>query len=483
MKKAEIGVIGLAVMGENLARNMERSGFCVAVYNIEPERYVRAFSEKYDGKNFIPAYSLPELVNVLERPRKILMMIRAGSPVDEILTALLPLLDPGDVPIDGGNSHYADTQRRCQLAESAGCLYVGMGVSGGEEGALNGPSLMPGGSPAAWELIKPVFGKICAHTEEGYPCCSWVGSGGAGHFVKMVHNGIEYGDMQLICEVYHLMKNYLHLKPEEMQQVFTLWNQGELSSYLIEITAAILGKRDTDGEPLLEHILDAAGQKGTGKWAAEAALEEGVPLTLITEAVFARCLSAQKEERRAASAILSGPQQEFQGDVQAFLEDLRQALYASKLISYAQGYALLRAASADYGWNLDFAGIARLWRGGCIIRSRFLEKIHDAYTAEPELPNLMLAPCFRKELQSAQAGWRRVCAAAVTSGIPVPAMMAALAYYDAYRTEFLPANLLQAQRDYFGAHQYERIDAPRGTFFHTDWTGNGGDTVSSAYQV
>ncbi len=478
-----IGVIGLAVMGENLARNMERNGCRVAVYNIEPEKYVRAFMEKYGEGEFVPAYSLREFVENLTRPRRILMMIRAGSPVDEVLTSLLPLLDPGDILIDGGNSHYKDTERRCRMAEAAGCLYVGMGVSGGEEGALHGPSLMPGGSSAAWAPLRPILQKICARTEDGSPCCSWVGNGGAGHFVKMVHNGIEYGDMQLICEAYHMMRAYLGMTPDEMCAVFREWNEGELSSYLIEITGAILARRDTDGTPLLDHILDAAGQKGTGKWAAAVALDEGVPLTLITEAVFARCLSAGKEERVAASQVFSAPLCRFDGDRRAFLEDLRQALYAAKLVSYAQGYSLMHAASEAHGWALDYGAIALLWRGGCIIRSQFLEKIHDAYAADPSLTDLILAPYFSETLAAAQEGWRRVCAAALCSGIPTPAMTAALSYFDARRSAYLPANLLQAQRDYFGAHMYERTDAPRGTFFHTDWTGHGGSTASSAYQA
>ncbi len=358
-----------------------------------------------------------------------------------------------------------------------------MGVSGGEEGALLGPSLMPGGSLAAWESVKPILQAICARTEEGKPCCAWVGSGGAGHFVKMVHNGIEYGDMQLIGETYHLMRTYLGMTAREMQKTFSQWNQEELSSYLIGITADILAYHEPDGTPLLDCILDTAGQKGTGKWASIAALQEGVPLTMITEAVYARCLSAAKEERQAAADVLEGPTGVFDGDRSVFLEALRQALYASKIVSYAQGYALLRSAAQTYGWTLDYGGIALLWRGGCIIRSRFLEKIHEAYLEEPSLSNLLLAPYFRKILRNAQSGWRKVCAEAICAGIPIPALTSALAYYDAYRAAWLPANLLQAQRDYFGAHTYERVDAPRGTFFHTNWTGHGGDTASTPYRA
>lgn len=483
MQKADIGMIGLAVMGENLARNMERHGYRVAVYNLEPEIVVRDFMEKYKAGNFMPAYSLQQLVDSLSRPRKIMMMIRAGNPVDEVITSLLPLLEPGDILIDGGNSHYEDTRRRCRTVEAAGCLYIGMGVSGGEEGALLGPSLMPGGSYAAWEPLKPLFRTICARTDDGLPCCDWIGSDGAGHFIKMVHNGIEYGDMQLICETYHLMRTYLGMTALDMQKTFSCWNRGELSSYLIQITADILSHIDSDGTPLLDHILDIAGQKGTGKWASIAALQEGVPLTLITEAVYARCLSAAKEERKTAAERLSGPVTTFEGDRDTFLEALRQALYASKIVSYAQGYALLHTAAATYGWTLDYGKIALLWRGGCIIRSRFLEKIYEAYQEDPQLSNLLLAPYFQEILCTAQCSWREVCAMAIRAGIPIPAFTAALTYYDAYRSEWLPANLLQAQRDYFGAHTYERTDAPRGTFFHTNWTGHGGNTASTPYHL
>ena len=482
MQHAAFGVVGLAVMGGNLARNLARHGYRVAVYDREPERTVRTFVETYADEHFVPAYSLPELVEKLARPRKILLMIRAGAPVDEVLAALLPLLDPGDVLIDGGNSHFEDTRRRCRTVEAAGCLYIGMGVSGGGEGALYGPSLMPGGSPAAWEQVRPVFEAICAHTEDGSPCCGWIGGDGAGHFVKMVHNGIEYGDMQLICEAYHIMRAYLGMSPDEMHDVLLRWNEGELSSYLIKITADILARRDCDGSPLLDHILDVAGQKGTGQWAAVTALQEGVPLTMITEAVYARSLSAMKEARVDASRALRGPAAVFDGDRETFLEDLRQALFAAKLVSYAQGFALLRAAAQTYGWALDYGKIALLWRGGCIIRSQFLERIAEAYAAEPALANLLLTPYFKKALHAAQDGWRKVCAAALLAGIPAPALTAALGYFDACRASWLPANLLQAQRDYFGAHGYERSDAPRGVVFHTDWPGRGSSPVSTTYR-
>ena len=411
-----------------------------------------------------------------------MLMVKAGQPVDDLIEQLLPHLEPGDVIIDGGNAHYPDTIRRCAYVEDKGLLYVGTGVSGGEEGALKGPSMMPGGSPAAWPLVKDIFQSICAHVD-GEPCCDWVGEGGAGHFVKMVHNGIEYGDMQLICEAYQLMKDCLGMSSAEMHAVFARWNEGELDSYLIGITRDILARADEDGAPIVEKILDTAGQKGTGKWTAIAALEEGVPLTLIGESVFSRCLSAIKEERVAASQVLAGPKPLFDGDREAFIEDIRQALYASKIVSYAQGYQLMRAAAKTYGWNLNLGGIALMWRGGCIIRSRFLGRIKQAFESDPQLVNLMLDPFFRGELEKAQAGWRRVCAAAVLNGVPAPSFASALSYYDGYRCPRLPANLLQAQRDYFGAHTYERVDAPRGTFFHTNWTGEGNSTTAGTYNA
>ena len=478
-----IGLIGAAVMGSNLALNMERHGFSVAVYSRTPESVTRFIEGAAKGKNILGTYSLESFVASLEKPRRILMMIKAGAPVDQMIDKLLPLLEPGDILIDGGNSHFPDTIRRVRKVEEAGMLYIGTGVSGGEEGALTGPSIMPGGSPAAWPHVKPILQAIAAHTAEGEPCCDWIGEGGAGDFVKMVHNGIEYGDMQLICEAYQLMRDYLGMTYQDMHDTFAQWNQGELNSYLIEITRDILAFRDTDGAPLVEKILDTAGQKGTGKWTGIAALDEGVPLTLIGEAVFARCLSAMKDERVEASRVLSGPAPRFEGDRAAFLEDLRRALFAAKIVSYAQGYVLMRSAAETYGWHLNYGGIALMWRGGCIIRSVFLGKIKEAFTKNPALSNLLLDPYFKDAVEGAQAGWRRVCAAALMNGIPTPALTSALNYFDGYRTERLPANLLQAQRDYFGAHTYERLDAPRGQFFHTNWTGHGGDISASTYTV
>ena len=477
------GLIGAAVMGSNLALNMASHGYSVAVYSRTAE-HVRAFVEgPAKGKDIIGCYSLEELLANIEKPRRILMMIKAGAPVDMMIDKLLPMLDPGDILIDGGNSHFPDTIRRCKKVEDAGFLYIGMGVSGGEEGALTGPSLMPGGSPAAWPYVKDILQTIAAHTASGEPCCDWIGEGGAGHFVKMLHNGIEYGDMELICEAYQLMRFMLGMTPDEISATLTEWNKGELDSYLIEITRDILAVKDEDGQPLVDKILDTAGQKGTGKWTAIAALDEGVPLTLIGEAVFARCLSAIKEERVAASKVLHGPAVKFTGDREAFLNAIRQALYASKIVSYAQGYALMRQAAKDYGWNLNYGGIALMWRGGCIIRSVFLGKIKDAFTVNPELTNLLLDPYFHEAVESRQDGWRKVCAEAIMNGIPVPAFASALSYFDGYRSERLPANVLQAQRDYFGAHTYERVDKPRGEFFHTNWTGKGGNIVASTYNA
>ncbi len=481
MKKADIGLVGLAVMGENLVMNMESKGFTVAVYNRTADKVKNFVEGRAAGKNIIGTYSLQELCDNLAKPRKVMLMVKAGQAVDNIIDQLIPYLEEGDIIIDGGNSHFPDTIRRVEYVESKGLLYVGTGVSGGEEGALKGPSMMPGGSPAAWEYVKPIFQAICAKVEDGSPCCDWVGEGGAGHFVKMVHNGIEYGDMQLICEAYQLMRDYLGMSADEMHEVFAEWNKAELDSYLIEITRDILAFKDTDGAPIVDKILDTAGQKGTGKWTGIAALDEGVPLTLIGEAVFARCLSAIKEERVAASKVLEGPAPKFEGDKKAFIDDIRNALFAAKIVSYAQGYTLMRAAAKTYGWNLNYGGIALMWRGGCIIRSVFLGKIKDAFDANPELSNLLLDPYFKGVIDKAQAGWRRVCAAAMTNGIPVPAMSTALSYYDGYRCEKLPANLLQAQRDYFGAHTYERLDHPRGEYFHTNWTGHGGSTSASTY--
>ena len=477
---ADIGLIGLAVMGENLVLNMESKGYTVAVYNRTTEKVDHFVNGRGRGKKFIATHTIAEFCRAIRRPRKVMMLVKAGPAVDDLIEQLLPHLEAGDVIIDGGNTHFPDTIRRTKYVESKGLFYIGTGVSGGEEGALNGPSMMPGGSTAAWPLVKPIFQSICAKAD-GMPCCDWVGEDGAGHFVKMVHNGIEYGDMQLICETYQIMKDLLGMSNAEMHDVFAKWNEGDLDSYLIEITRDILAYRDDTGAYTLDYILDAAGQKGTGKWTAIAALDEGVPLTLITEAVFARSLSAMKEERVAASAELSGPKKTFAGDRAAFLSDLHDALYAAKIVSYAQGYALMRQAAHTYGWNLNNGGIALMWRGGCIIRSVFLGKIKEAFDRMPNLTNLLLDPFFKEKVLTAQSGWRSVVASAVTNGIPVPSMSAALSYFDGYRTEHLPANLLQAQRDFFGAHTYERVDRERGTFFHTNWTGKGGDTSASTY--
>ena len=482
MKQADIGLIGLAVMGENLVLNMESRGFTVAVYNRTAEKVDRFASGRGAGKNIVPCRSLQELSNALARPRKVMLMVKAGRAVDDLIEQLLDVLEPGDVIIDGGNSHYPDTVRRTAYVEEKGLLYVGTGVSGGEEGALTGPSLMPGGSPEAWPLIRPVFQAICAKAD-GEPCCDWVGENGAGHFVKMVHNGIEYGDMQLICEAYQLMRDGLGMSSREMHEVFAAWNETELKSYLIEITRDILGYVDENGECTVEHILDTAGQKGTGKWTGIAALEEGVPLTLIGEAVFSRCLSALKDERTAAAALYPRQIPAFEGDRESMLEDLRKALYASKIISYAQGYALMRTAARSNGWNLNYGGIALMWRGGCIIRSVFLGRIREAFEKDPELTNLLTDPYFAGVIRTLLPAWRRAVAWAVSAGVPVPAMSSALAYFDGYTTENLPANLLQAQRDYFGAHTYERLDSPRGQVFHTNWTGRGGETHAETYNA
>jgi len=496
MKKADIGLIGLAVMGENLVMNMESKGFTVAVFNRTTEKVDKFVAGRAAGKNIIGTHSLQELVDALEKPRKVFMMVKAGEAVDQMIEQLIPLMEEGDIIIDGGNSHFPDTMRRTAYVESKGLLYIGTGVSGGEEGALKGPSLMPGGSPAAWPAVKPILQAICAKVGEAgkeEPCCDWVGENGAGHFVKMVHNGIEYGDMQLICEAYQIMRDVLGMSADEMHEVFAEWNKGELDSYLIEITKDILAYKDTDGEPIVNHILDTAGQKGTGKWTAIAALDEGTPLTLIGEAVFSRCLSAMKEERVHASEEFAGVhactkngdamKQAGITDKKAFIEQIRQALLASKIVSYAQGYTLMRAAAKHYGWNLNYGGIALMWRGGCIIRSTFLGKIKEAYDKDPELTNLILDPYFKEKIESLVPAWRAVASAAVLTGVPAPAMTSALNWFDGYTTEKLPANLLQAQRDYFGAHTYERLDSPRGEFFHTNWTGHGGNTAATTYNA
>jgi 6-phosphogluconate dehydrogenase len=481
--KADIGLVGLAVMGENLVLNIESRGFTVAVYNRTVEKVDDFVRGRAQGKRILGAHSIEELVATLKSPRKVMLMVKAGKPVDDFIELLLPHLEKGDIIIDGGNSHFPDTIRRTKYLESKGFLFIGTGVSGGEEGALRGPSVMPGGSPAAWPHVKPIFQAIAAKVEDGTPCCDWVGNDGAGHFVKMVHNGIEYGDMQLICEAYQIMKDQLGMSAGEMHEVFKKWNKGDLDSYLIEITRDILAYLDEDGQPLVDKILDTAGQKGTGKWTSVVSLDLGVPLTMISEAVFARCLSAAKEERTAASQVLAGPAAKFAGDRKSFLDDLEKALYASKIVSYTQGYVLLKAAAAEFKWDLNYGGIALLWRGGCIIRSVFLGKIKDAFDRNPALANLLLDPFFTGRILASQEAWRRVVSAASLYGVWVPAMSAALNYFDGYRSGRLPANLLQAQRDYFGAHMYERLDRPRGKFFHTNWTGRGGETSSSTYQL
>jgi 6-phosphogluconate dehydrogenase len=481
--RADIGLIGLAVMGENLVLNMESKGFTVAVFNRTVDKVDKFMSGRGKGKNFIGAHSIAEFAATLKKPRKVMMLVKAGQAVDDLIEQLIAALEAGDIIIDGGNSHFPDTNRRARLVESKGLLYIGTGVSGGEEGALLGPSIMPGGSKAAWPYVKPIFQAIAAKVEDGTPCCDWVGEDGAGHFVKMVHNGIEYGDMQLICEAYHLMRDLLGLSYDEMHSIFRAWNEGELNSYLIEITRDIMAFKDSDGKPLVEKILDKAGQKGTGKWTVVSALDAGVPLTLISEAVFSRTLSSQKDERVEAARIIGGAPSKFTGDKKAFVNDIHDALYASKIVSYAQGYVLMRTAAKEFGWDLNYGGIALMWRGGCIIRSAFLGKIKEAFDHNHELTNLLLDPFFKEKMAKSQDGWRRVIAAAVSDGIPVPSFSSALAYFDGYRTERLPANLLQAQRDYFGAHTYERTDRPRGEFFHTNWTGRGGETASTTYNV
>ncbi len=484
MKKlADIGLIGLAVMGENLVLNMESKGYTVAVFNRTVDKVDKFVNGRGAGKNFIGAHSIEELCASLEKPRKVMMLVKAGKPVDDFIELIIPHLEKGDIIIDGGNSHFPDTIRRAKYVESKGLLYIGTGVSGGEEGALKGPSMMPGGSPDAWPAVKEIFQAVAAKVEDGEPCCDWVGEDGAGHFVKMVHNGIEYGDMQIICEAYQLMKEMLGMDADEMHEVFKAWNNDVLDSYLIEITRDILGFKDEDGGPLVEKILDTAGQKGTGKWTGVSALDLGIPLTLIGESVFARCLSAQKDLRVEASKVISGPDTKFKGDKAQMINDLKDALFGAKIISYAQGYNLMMEAAKEYGWNLNYGGIALMWRGGCIIRSVFLADIKTAFGKNPDLANLLLDPYFKERVEAAQAGWRRVCATALSNGIPVPALTSALCYFDGFRSERLPANLLQAQRDYFGAHTYERLDKPRGQFFHTNWTGRGGDTASSTYEV
>lgn len=481
--RADIGLIGLAVMGQNLVLNMNDHGFTVAVYNRTVSKVDDFLKNEAKGTKVIGAHSIEELVANLKKPRRVFLLVKAGQAVDDLIELLLPHLEKGDIIIDGGNSHFPDTIRRTQYVESRGLLYIGTGVSGGEEGARKGPSMMPGGSPSAWPHVKDIFQAVCAKTDQGEPCCEWVGENGAGHYVKMVHNGIEYGDMQLICEAYHLMKEALGLTNPEMHKAFTKWNKGELDSYLIEITRDILGYKDENNEYVVDQILDTAGQKGTGKWTSISALDLGIPMTLVSEAVYSRCLSAMKEERVVASKILKAPKTKFKGNKSEFVEHIRKAMYASKLISYAQGYMLMKEAAKENKWNLNYGGIALMWRGGCIIRSRFLGKIRDAFDKNPNLSNLLLDDFFKKVIQKCEESWRLVVSKAITLGIPVPAMTSALAFFDGYRHARLPANLLQAQRDYFGAHTYERVDKKRGEFYHTNWTGHGGKVSASTYNA
>ncbi len=479
----DIGLIGLAVMGQNLVLNINDHGYRVAVFNRTVSKVDEFIGHEAAGTQVVGAHSIEELAGLLKSPRRVMLMVKAGDTVDQMIDSLLPHLEKGDIIIDGGNSLFTDTNRRTKALVEKGILFIGTGVSGGEEGARFGPSIMPGGNADAWPHVKEIFQSIAAKVEDGSPCCEWVGENGAGHYVKMVHNGIEYGDMQLICEAYQLLKDGLGLSADELHEVFAEWNKGELDSFLIEITAEILAKRDDDGLPMLDKILDTAGQKGTGKWTGISALDLGTPVTLIGEAVFARCLSAMKDERVAASKILNGPAKPDVQDRKAFIEDVRRALYCSKMISYAQGYMLLREAAKDQGWNLNFGGIALMWRGGCIIRSRFLEKIKAAYDKNPKLTNLLVDEFFSKLLNDYQGSWRSAIIQAIQIGVPTPAFSTALSFYDGYRTGRLPANLLQAQRDYFGAHTYERVDKPRGEFFHTNWTGRGGRVSSSTYNA
>ena len=480
----DIGLIGLAVMGQNLVLNMNDHGFKVAVFNRTVSKVDDFLANEAKGTQMAGAHSIEELTGLLKRPRRVMLMVKAGDTVDHMIDQVAPHLEAGDILIDGGNSLFSDSTRRTKALAEKGILFIGTGVSGGEEGARHGPSIMPGGNAAAWPHVKPIFQAIAAKVEDGTPCCDWVGEEGAGHFVKMVHNGIEYGDMQLICEAYDLLQRGLGLTADELHAVFADWNKGELDSYLIEISSDIFAKKDEDGAPLVDKILDAAGQKGTGKWTVISALDTGQPVTLIGESVFARCLSALKEERVAAAKILSGPAgKATAGDRGAFIEDVRRALYCSKIVSYAQGYMLLRAAGEENHWNLNMGGIALMWRGGCIIRSRFLGKIKEAFDKNHAIVNLLLDSFFSNAVNQYQDSWRKAVAHAAEMGVPTPAFSTALAFFDGYRAERLPANLLQAQRDYFGAHTYERVDEPRGKFFHTNWTGHGGRVSSGTYNV
>jgi 6-phosphogluconate dehydrogenase len=486
--QGDIGLIGLAVMGQNLVLNMNDHGYTVVVYNRTTSKVDEFLANEAKGTKIQGAHSIQELVAKLKRPRRIMMLVKAGKPVDDFIEQIVPHLEPGDIIIDGGNSLFEDTNRRQRELEAKGLLFIGTGVSGGEEGARRGPSIMPGGSPAAWPHVKEIFQSISAKVEDGSPCCDWVGEEGAGHYVKMVHNGIEYGDMQLICEAYNILKNGLGMTEQELHDTFAEWNRGELDSYLIEITRDIFAKKDTDGSPLVNKILDTAGQKGTGKWTVINSLDLGTPITLMAEAVYARCVSAMKDDRVRAARKLKGPKPAIPTARNAkkraaLVQEVRDALYASKIISYAQGYMLMQAAAKEYGWKLNWGGIALMWRGGCIIRSRFLGKIKEAFDKKPNLSNLLFDDYFRGEIKKSQKGWRNIVATAAKRGIPAPAFSTALAFFDSFRSAVLPANLLQAQRDYFGAHTYERVDKPRGEFFHTNWTGHGGNTSSTTYSV
>jgi 6-phosphogluconate dehydrogenase len=483
--QADIGLIGLAVMGQNLVMNMNDHGFTVVVFNRTVSKVDTFLAGPAKNSRVIGAHTLEEFFKNLKKPRKVMMMVKAGDPIDELIEECLPFLEKGDIMIDGGNSHFPDSERREKMLKEKGIFYIGAGISGGEEGARHGPSIMPGGSFEAWPAIKPIFQGISAKAhEDNLPCCEWIGNGGSGHYVKMVHNGIEYGDIQLICEAYQLLKEVLGFKADELQAIFAEWNQGVLKSYLIDITSKIFGVKDTDGVPVVEKILDVAGQKGTGKWTGISAFDLGIPVTLIGEAVFARCLSAMKEQRMKAASLFRKPKAiQFTGDRKAFIQDIQQALYASKIVSYTQGFMLLRAAAQEFKWKLDYGSIALIWRAGCIIQSRFLNDIKTAYVKNPGLENLLFDDFFKKEIENAEPAWRRVVVQATQFGIAVPCFSTALSFYDGLRTEKLPANLLQAQRDFFGAHTYERIDQPRGKFFHTNWTGTGGSVTSSSYNA
>ncbi len=483
-ESCDIGLIGLAVMGQNLVLNMDDHGYRVAVFNRTTSKVDEFLAHEAKGTKVAGTHSIPELVQALKAPRRIMLMVKAGDTVDQMIEQILPHLEKGDILVDGGNSLFSDTNRRTKSLNEKGILFIGTGVSGGEEGARFGPSIMPGGNAEAWPHVKDIFQSIAAKVEDGTPCCDWVGEEGAGHYVKMVHNGIEYGDMQLICEAYQLLKDGLGLTADELGDIFAEWNKGELDSFLIEITAEIFKKKDEDGAPMIDKILDTAGQKGTGKWTAISALDLGMPVTLIGEAVFARCLSAIKDERVSASKVIDGPRSRMDTHGrEGFIEEVRRALYCSKMISYAQGYMLLREAGKEQGWHLNMGGIALMWRGGCIIRSRFLGKIKDAYDKDPKLTNLLLDEFFSNVLNNYQTAWRQAIIHAIGFGVPTPAFSTALAFFDGYRTQRLPANLLQAQRDFFGAHTYERVDQPRGQFFHTNWTGRGGRVSSGTYNA